>query len=415
MKTIQEMWVAKRYLLSSKDNNFISLISAISIFGITIAVSVLIIVLSVVNGFEKELREKLLSVSAHANIEDSTGTMENWSFYTEKAKEHAKVTSAAPYLNGKGLVVMGKKFSGIEFRGIESTLEETVSNIETEMISGTLHSLKKDEFNIILGSDLANHLDVVIGDNVILNIAESITTPMGKFPRSKIFNVSGIFRIGMYEFDRRLVFIDLSDAQKLLNKNSSVDGIRLSINDIYQSGNVVREVALSFDGEFLINDWTRNHVNLFRSIQITKSILFVILLMAVAVAVFNIISTLVMVVNEKQSDIAILRTLGAKPMSILKIFLNQGSIIGFLGISLGVFIGTFFTLNLVEIVSFFENIFDFKVLAADVYFISDLPTDLRWIDIVKISAITFLLTILATLIPAMNAVRTNPSEVLRYD
>ncbi len=415
MKTIQEMWVAKRYLLSSKDNNFISLISAISIFGITIAVSVLIIVLSVVNGFEKELREKLLSVSAHANIEDSTGTMENWSFYTEKAKEHAKVTSAAPYLNGKGLVVMGKKFSGIEFRGIESTLEETVSNIETEMISGTLHSLKKDEFNIILGSDLANHLDVVIGDNVILNIAESITTPMGKFPRSKIFNVSGIFRIGMYEFDRRLVFIDLSDAQKLLNKNSFVDGIRLSINDIYQSGNVVREVALSFDGEFLINDWTRNHVNLFRSIQITKSILFVILLMAVAVAVFNIISTLVMVVNEKQSDIAILRTLGAKPMSILKIFLNQGSIIGFLGISLGVFIGTFFTLNLVEIVSFFENIFDFKVLAADVYFISDLPTDLRWIDIVKISAITFLLTILATLIPAMNAVKTNPSEVLRYD
>ena len=415
MKTIQEMWVAKRYLLSSKDNNFISLISAISIFGITIAVSVLIIVLSVVNGFEKELREKLLSVSAHANIEDSTGTMENWSFYTEKAKEHTKVTSAAPYLNGKGLVVMGKKFSGIEFRGIESTLEETVSNIETEMISGTLHSLKKDEFNIILGSDLANHLDVVIGDNVILNIAESITTPMGKFPRSKIFNVSGIFRIGMYEFDRRLVFIDLSDAQKLLNKNSSVDGIRLSINDIYQSGNVVREVALSFDGEFLINDWTRNHVNLFRSIQITKSILFVILLMAVAVAVFNIISTLVMVVNEKQSDIAILRTLGAKPVSILKIFLNQGSIIGFLGISLGVFIGTFFTLNLVEIVSFFENIFDFKVLAADVYFISDLPTDLRWIDIVKISAITFLLTILATLIPAMNAVRTNPSEVLRYD
>jgi len=415
MKTIQEMWVAKRYLLSSKDNNFISLISAISIFGITIAVSVLIIVLSVVNGFEKELREKLLSVSAHANIEDSTGTMENWSFYTEKAKEHTKVTSAAPYLNGKGLVVMGKKFSGIEFRGIESTFEETVSNIETEMISGTLHSLKKDEFNIILGSDLANHLDVVIGDNVILNIAESITTPMGKFPRSKIFNVSGIFRIGMYEFDRRLVFIDLSDAQKLLNKNSFVDGIRLSINDIYQSGNVVREVALSFDGEFLINDWTRNHVNLFRSIQITKSILFVILLMAVAVAVFNIISTLVMVVNEKQSDIAILRTLGAKPMSILKIFLNQGSIIGFLGISLGVFIGTFFTLNLVEIVSFFENIFDFKVLAADVYFISDLPTDLRWIDIVKISAITFLLTILATLIPAMNAVRTNPSEVLRYD
>lgn len=415
MKTIQEMWVAKRYLLSSKDNNFISLISAISIFGITIAVSVLIIVLSVVNGFEKELREKLLSVSAHANIEDSTGTMENWSFYTEKAKEHTKVTSAAPYLNGKGLVVMGKKFSGIEFRGIESTLEETVSNIETEMISGTLHSLKKDEFNIILGSDLANHLDVVIGDNVILNIAESITTPMGKFPRSKIFNVSGIFRIGMYEFDRRLVFIDLSDAQKLLNKNSFVDGIRLSINDIYQSGNVVREVALSFDGEFLINDWTRNHVNLFRSIQITKSILFVILLMTVAVAVFNIISTLVMVVNEKQSDIAILRTLGAKPVSILKIFLNQGSIIGFLGISLGVFIGTFFTLNLVEIVSFFENIFDFKVLAADVYFISDLPTDLRWIDIVKISAITFLLTILATLIPAMNAVRTNPSEVLRYD
>ena len=415
MKTIQEMWVAKRYLLSSKDNNFISLISAISIFGITIAVSVLIIVLSVVNGFEKELREKLLSVSAHANIEDSTGTMENWSFYTEKAKEHAKVKSAAPYLNGKGLVVTGKKFSGIEFRGIESTLEETVSNIEAEMISGTLHSLKKDEFNIILGSDLANHLDVVIGDNVILNIAESITTPMGKFPRSKIFNVSGIFRIGMYEFDRRLVFIDLSDAQKLLNKNSSVDGIRLSINDIYQSGNVVREVALSFDGEFLINDWTRNHVNLFRSIQITKSILFVILLMTVAVAVFNIISTLVMVVNEKQSDIAILRTLGAKPVSILKIFLNQGSIIGFLGISLGVFIGTFFTLNLVEIVSFFENIFDFKVLAADVYFISDLPTDLRWIDIVKISAITFLLTILATLIPAMNAVRTNPSEVLRYD
>jgi lipoprotein-releasing system permease protein len=250
---------------------------------------------------------------------------------------------------------------------------------------------------------------------VTLTLAEGMVTPAGVLPRNKRFTVSGIYRIGMYEFDRRVAFVNIEDAQRMFRLADDVTGIRLSVTDIYQAPQVVRKVALDKGGGVLVSDWTRRHVNFFRSIQITKSILFVILLMVVAVAAFNIVSTLVMVVKDKQSDIAILRTVGATPSEILKIFITQGSVIGVLGTVGGVVLGVLLSLNLENIVAFMEATFGIKFLAADVYFISDLPADVRATDVVQVSAIALVLALLSTLYPAWRGARTMPAEALRYE
>ncbi len=407
--------MGSRYVRSRSGNRFVSLISTISILGIAIAVAVLIIVLSVVNGFERELRERLLAMTAHASIEDPSGRLAGWPERARQAEEHPAVYATAPYVDGQALLVHNERLSGVELRGIEPAREDAVSGIGSVMTEGKLSSLQPRGFSIVLGIELAQELGASVGDLVTVTLAEGIVTPAGVLPRTKRFTVSGIYRVGMYEFDRRLAFIHLQDAQLLYRRNDTVSGVRLAVSDIYAAPVIVREVALAAGGGVLVSDWTRRHVNFFRSIQITKSILFVILLMVVAVAAFNIVSTLVMVVKDKHSDIAILRTVGAKPGTILRIFITQGSIVGVVGTLAGVLLGVIFTLNLESIVGFAEATFGIKFLAADVYFISDLPAELRMQDVLQISGIALVLALLSTLYPAWQAARTLPAEALRYE
>lgn len=410
-----EFWIGSRYVRSRSSNGFVSLISAISMLGITIAVAVLILVLSVVNGFERELQDRLLAMTAHASIEDAGGRLQDWRSWVEKAEEHVEVAAAAPFVTGQGLLVLRDRLSGVQFSGIDPQLESRVSSVDDAVISGDLASLQAGSFNIVLGVELADELRASIGDKVTMTLAEGLVTPAGVVPRTKRFTVSGIYRIGMYEFDRRVAFVNIEDSQRLFRLAEDVSGIRLSVTDIYRASQVVRAVALDAGGGVMVSDWTRRNVNFFRSIQITKSILFVILLMVVAVAAFNIVSTLVMVVKDKQSDIAILRTVGATPAHILRIFVTQGSIIGVLGTLGGVILGVLLSLNLESIVGFMEATFGIKFLAADVYFISDLPADLRIADVVQISAIALVLALLSTLYPAWRGARTSPAEALRYE
>jgi len=300
-------------------------------------------------------------------------------------------------------------------RGIDPGLEGPVSGIGDVITAGSLDDLQAGSFRILLGAELARALDIEIGDKVTVTLAEGVVTPAGLLPRTKRFTVVGTYRVGMYEFDRRLAFINLQDAQKLFRLQDAASGIRLAVSEIYNASTIVREVALGAGGGVLVSDWTRLHVNFFRSIQITKSILFVILLMVVAVAAFNIVSTLVMVVKDKQADIAILRTVGAKPSSILKIFITQGTVIGVAGTFFGVLAGVLISLNLESIVGFVEAILGIKLLAPDVYFISDLPADLQIADVLRVSSIALILALLSTLYPAWRGARTSPAEALRYD
>jgi len=410
-----EYWVGARYVRSRSGNRFVSLISAISMLGIAIAVAVLIVVLSVVNGFERELRERLLAMSAHATIEDPAGRLRGWPERFAGAVKNERVVAAAPYIEGQGLLVYGERLSGAELRGIDRELEDGVSGIGNLMTEGELSSLAPGAFGIVLGVELARELQASVGDKVTVYLAEGMVTPAGVMPRTKRFTVTGTYRVGMYEFDRRLAFVNLSDAARLYRLDDNVSGVRLAVSDIYRAPEIVREVALEAGGGVLVSDWTRRHVNFFRSIQITKSILFVILLMVVAVAAFNIVSTLVMVVKDKQSDIAILKTAGARPSSILKIFVTQGTIIGIVGTAAGLILGILLTLNLEVIVSFMETAFGIKFLAADVYFISDLPAELRTGDVFRICAIALGLALLSTIYPAWRGARTLPAEALRYE
>ncbi len=410
-----EYWIGNRYVRSRSSNSFVSLISAISMLGIAIAVAVLIVVMSVVNGFERELQDRLLTMTAHASIEAADGRLEDAEALTLIATNNARVSATAPYVDGQALLVSEMNISGAELRGIDPVLENEVSGISHVMQVGSLEVLEPGAFKIVLGVELADAMKVEVGDKVTVTLAEGRVTPAGIMPRTKRFTVGGIYRVGMHEFDHRLAFINIADAQKLYWMGDSISGVRLTVSDIYEAPAIVREVALENGKRVLVSDWTRRHINFFRSIQITKSILFVILLMIIGVAAFNIVSTLVMVVKDKQTDIAILRTIGTRPLSILKIFVTQGSIVGIIGTLAGVFFGVLLALNLELIIGFFESTFGIKFLAADVYFISDLPSEVRCTDVAVIAVIALVLALISTIYPAWIAAKTAPAEALRYD
>ena len=416
MKSSVISWFASRYLLKKEASSFVSLISWISIIGIMIAVGVLIVVLSVVNGFEKELESKLLIMSGHANIENTSGKIIEWESQILKAEEHENVKKVIPYVQSQGLLVSQNKMSSVIFRGIDpNIISDEVPEFLNFITDGSLDEIKQGNFNVMLGSELAEYLDVSMGDSVNLNLANGITTPFGIFPRAKDFKVTGIFRVGMNEYDRNLIIVNIYDAKRILRMGNTISGLRLSMNDMYEAKTTVRNVALSLGGNFLIRDWTQSHSNFFRSIQITKSILFIILLSVIAVAAFNIVSALMMVVKDKQRDIAILRANGISHMVILKIYILQGVMIGILGTILGVTLGVFITSNLQSLIILVESIFGIKVLSSEVYFISDVPADLRFFDVILVSFIAFNMAMLSTIYPAWKASRIIPSEILRNE
>ena len=354
-------------------------------------------------------------MTAHATIEGADGRLQDWRDLEGAAAATAGVSASAPYITGQGLLVNAARFSGVEIRGIDPALETTVSGLSGLMREGSTASLTPRSYQIVLGVDLADALGVGPGDKVVLIIADGIVTPAGIIPRTRSFTVSGIYRAGMYEFDRRLALINIDDAARLYRFGGDVSGVRLQVDDIYSAPTVVRDAATAIGGGVRVSDWTRRHSAFFRSIQVTKSILFVILSLVVAVAAFNIVSTLVMVVNDKRQDIAILRTAGATPKSVMSIFVWQGALIGVIGTAAGLALGIVLALNLERLIAIVESAFGIKLLAADVYFISDLPSELLLRDIVNVGGIAVALSLVSTLYPSWRAANTPPADSLRYD
>ena len=410
-----EGFLGFRYLRASPRRGFVSLIAGIAIVGLSLGVAVLIIVLSVMNGFEEVLRTRILSLTAHATISGLEGSMSNWRADVAKLVGFPGIAGAAPYIEEQGLMTHGDKSSGVLLRGILPDAEEHVVDLSSHLLSGRLSDLTAGSYRVILGKALAEELGANVGDRVVLLVALGDVTPLGVIPRMRAFEVSGILSVGMYEYDRRIAVVAMQDAAKLLRMGDQVTGIRLNLTDMYAAPRVSRAAAIAIGGGVAIQDWTTEHVNFFRSIAITKRILFVILSLMVAVAAFNIVSTMVRVVKDKRRDIAILRTFGSSPGSILSVFVVQGSLIGMLGIAFGVLLGVLIAVNLQELVHGLESIVGFKFLDARVYFMSDLPAHVRAGDVLRICGFAFVLACISTVYPAVRAARLLPAESLRND
>jgi lipoprotein-releasing system permease protein len=410
-----EGFLGFRYLRASPHRGFVSLIAGIAIVGLALGVAVLIIVLSVMNGFEEVLRTRILSLTAHATISGIEGRIPNWRADIAKLQVFPGINGAAPYIEEQGLMTHADKSSGVQLRGIDPEAESHVVDLRPHLLSGRLSDLTPGSYRVILGNALAEELGVKVGDRVVLIVALGDVTPLGVLPRMRAFEVAGILSVGMYEYDRRIAITAIQDAAKLLRMGDEVTGIRLNLADMYAAPRISRAAAVAIGGGVEIQDWTNEHVNFFRSITITKRILFVMLSLMVAVAAFNIVSTMVMVVKDKRRDIAILRTFGSSPGSILSVFVVQGSLIGLLGIICGVALGVIIAVNLQELVHALEAVVGFKFLDARVYFMSDLPAHVHLSDVLRICAFAFVLACVSTVYPAVRAARLLPAESLRND
>jgi lipoprotein-releasing system permease protein len=410
-----ELFVGLRYTRAKRRNHFISFISLTSMLGIALGVAALIVVLSVMNGFQKELRVRILGVASHVQITGAGGALAGWQTVAAAAAAHPRVLAAAPFVNAQAMLAFGSNVRGSVVRGIDPALEDKVADIGAHMRTGKLEALAPGAFGIVLGSELARALGATTGDKVTLIAPQGLVTPAGVLPRLKQFTVVGIFEVGMFEYDSGLALVNLSDAQKLYRMDDGVSGVRLKLDDLFRSREVARDLYTRIRGDLFISDWTRSHANFFRAVQIEKNVMFIILLLIVAVAAFNIVSTLVMAVTDKQPDIAILRTLGASPVSIMKIFIVQGALIGLMGTLIGVASGVVLALNIDVVVPFLERLLNVQFLSREVYYISELPSDLQQSDVIVIATVSLVLSLLATIYPSWRASRVNPAEALRYE
>ncbi|SDI03828.1 lipoprotein-releasing ABC transporter permease subunit [Nitrosomonas sp. Nm132] len=411
-----ELLIGLRYTRAKKRNHFISFISLISLLGITLGMTVLITVMSVMNGFHKEIRSRILGVASHVQVSSINGILTNWQQVADTASKHPQVVAAAPYVNAQGMLSHNQVVRGVMVRGILPDTENHVADFAQMMVMGELTQLAAGEFGIVIGIELARSLGAFPGDKIVLISPQGQVTPAGILPRLKQFTVTGVFEAGHYEYDSGLALIHMADAQKLYRMEpNQVSGVRLKLQDMFQAPQVARDLSLVISADNYISDWTHQHANYFRAIQIEKRMLSLILALIIAVAAFNIVSTLVMAVTDKQSDIAILRTLGASPGSIMKIFIVQGTLIGVLGTVLGLIGGILLAYNVGEVVAFIEQLFNVQFLSQEVYYISEIPSDPQLDDIVTVAAVSFILTLLATLYPSYRAAKVNPVEALRYE
>ncbi|MFZ5484362.1 MAG: lipoprotein-releasing ABC transporter permease subunit [Pseudomonadota bacterium] len=410
-----ELWIGLRYTRAKRRNHFISFISAVSMAGIALGVMALIVVLSVMNGFQEELRSRILGVASHMEITGSGERLQDWRGLAEQVRSHPEVRGFAPYVSGQGLLAVGQNTKGAMIRGILPEQDGQVTDIGAHMRAGALADLTPGEFEIVLGAELAASLGVGVGDQVTVIVPQGVVTPAGLLPRIKQFDVVGIFSIGMYEYDAGLALMHLDDAARLYRLGDAVSGLRLKLADMDRAPWVTRALSETLHAGYFITDWTMSHANFFRAVAIEKRMMFIILLLIVAVAAFNIVSTLVMAVTDKQSDIAILRTLGAPPASIMKVFMVQGSLIGVIGTLAGVVTGVLLALNIETVVPWIERAVGLDLFPADVYYISELPSKVVWSDVGIIGGVSLGLAFLATLYPSWRASRVHPAEALRYE
>jgi len=410
-----ELFIGMRYTHAKRRTHFISFISLTSMLGIALGVTALITVLSVMNGFEAELRDRILGMASHASVTTYNGYLSDWQAVEQAVMKNANVVAAAPYVSGETMLSAGNRVSGAVIRGILPEQEGTVSDVLAHIKAGSVESLKDGGYGIILGSDLAYALGVGVGDAVTVVSPQVMVGPTGVMPTLRRFTVVGLFEVGMYEYDRGVALVHMKDAARLFRLGDNISGVRLKLDDLFEAPRVAGELQMQLGGNYRVEDWTRQHANFFRAVQTEKRVMFIILTLIVAVAAFNIVSTLVMVVTDKQSDIAILRTLGASPRSIMVIFVIQGAVIGLFGTLLGVLGGVTLALNVETIVPAIESLFHVQFLSKDVYYISEVPSDLHWHDVFVMTSVAMVLSLLATLYPAWRAARTHPAEALRYE
>ncbi|WP_178861552.1 lipoprotein-releasing ABC transporter permease subunit [Thiomicrorhabdus cannonii] len=410
-----ELLLGFRYTRAKRRNGFISFITFSSMIGIALGVTALITVMSIMNGFQQELRDRILGMTAHMTLTQRDDRLYDWQDLYERVKQQPNVLGAAPNIMEQGMLTRGEDVKGVAVRGILPDYENQVADIESKMVMGSLQNLKPKEYGIILGGELAASMGVAMGDKVTLIAPQGSFSPVGIVPRIKRLTVVGIFEAGMHEYDSGLAIVHLEDAQKIFKYDDAVGGLQLKIADMFKVHEVRHQLAESLNQVLYVRDWTQQHANFFKAIEMEKRMMFIVLALIIMVAAFNIVSTMVMVVTDKQGDIAVLRTLGASPMSVQWMFIIQGLIIGFSGAVLGLLGGVSLSLNIDVIVPFIENLLGFKFFPADVYYISQVPSKLEWSDVWAVSGVAFLLTLLATLYPARKASKVHPAEALRYE
>ena len=410
-----ELFIGLRYTRSRSRNRFVSFISAVSVIGVALGMTVLITVLSVMNGFQREIRARILGVASHVQVTGPENRLANWRLTEREALQHPLVVAAAPFVAEQGLLSGARAVRGAFIRGVLPEAEDRVADIGRHMKAGRHDALVPGEFGIVLGQELARALGAIPGDKVVLIAPQGQVTPAGILPRLKQFTVVGVFGVDHHEFDSGLALVHLEDAQKLYRLGDDVSGVRLKLRDLFEAPRVARDLSRSLTGDFYVSDWTRQHANFFRAVEIEKRMMFFIVFLIIAVAAFNIVSSLVMAVKDKQADIAILRTLGASPASVMKVFLIQGTLVGIVGTALGLIGGVLLAANVDVVVPAIESVLGFKFLAKDVYYISELPSELRLDDVVLTGVFSFVVSVLATIYPSWRASRVNPAEALRYE
>ena len=406
-------YIAYKYLKSKKSSRFTSIISKSSIVGIALGIAAIIVVMSIMNGFHNEMRNKILSMASHVVVTERNYSLENWSELKANMDKNKLVSGSAPYVEGQAMISYGNNVHGIQLKGIIPTHEKNVTSLDENIIEGELNIIGRKPYQISIGSNLAEKMHLSIGDKITLVIPRANTTLIGIVPRLKRFEVSSIFHFGMQQYDKNLVFIDMNEAQLLYDMGSNVSGLRLKLFDLFKAPSISKIIKDSLESEYIVIDWTMMNKNFFKALQMEKTMLLLLMLLIVLVATFNIISSLFMVVSEKKSDIAILKTLGMNSTRIMYIFIFQGTFLGILGIVFGIILGLVISLNLDYIVSFIEYILGHSILDSDIYMISTVPVKIEIIDIVYISTISLLFSFFATVYPSINASKTMPAEILK--
>ncbi len=409
------LFVGLRYTRSKRRNGYVSLFSFVSIITLCLGVMLLIVILSVMNGFEKEVRERILNMISHVTVSGFDGKIKDWQSVVKKVKQNPEVVGTAPFIRAEGMLIYKRHVQGSLYRGVDPTLEKTVSKVHSSMVAGSLDDLIPGKFGIILGQDLAFKLGVDVGQKVTMVTPSANVTPAGVMPRLKRFTVVGIFKVGFYQYDSAVGLIHIDDAARVFRKKDGVSGVQVQVKNLLNVGPIKRQLQNQFEQEYWVKDWSYYHSNWFSAVQMEKRMMFVILFIIIIVVSVNIISSMITVVNDKRSDIAIMRTFGAKTSTIMRIFLVQGSVIGVVGTLVGVLFGVLLSLNLDSLYTQLVKLTGKQVIDPSVYLISDLPTDVQLEQVLVIGISSLVMSIIATIIPAITASHINPADALRYE